>query len=117
MVSQGARYWQKTRKSIRAGAYDIWGDTEGNRLVDPGKEEARWGVEDETAACHELQEVVERMQQNSQETCTAKGQEVAVRSSNKRNASCLCGKRSDRVCGKALKEVLMRQLPLRQMHC
>ena len=43
----------------------------------------------------ELQEVMESMEPDSPEKCTAKGQEATLASCNKANASCLSGQRSD----------------------
>ena len=39
MISHGEGYWQRIRQNIRAGAYDVWGEAEGTRFVEPGGDE------------------------------------------------------------------------------
>lgn len=39
MTSHGERYWQRSRRDVRAGARDVWGEAEGTRFVEPGRDE------------------------------------------------------------------------------
>ena len=39
MISHGRGYWQRIRQNLRAGAYDVWGEAEGSRFVEPGGDE------------------------------------------------------------------------------